>query len=265
VILISSCCAEKALARRRVTRLLSRLRSYCMVLASMKRLASPKPVRTRIRTILLRLVSFLGLTALQNALALLALVVALISLWITLADRRELQNREFLSATMTSDVIGEKPASIEFSERNSSPFDPPYLMIPLRIFVMNGSSMPLSVIGLWVTFDEAPENQLRFITLDQVTEPSGDRVAWPKTITPGQATGFDVIVPVPVDAEVARRLGADPEKQPKVDLGPARDLFFKFSDASTYKQLKRRVRFDLRLLSPSPGHPRHLPYTLTLP
>ena len=108
---------------------------------------------SRVNAAITRIAKLLGTVALNNVVALVALGVAVVSLRVSLVERREARYREMLATTMTSDFAGEAHASIEFLPNILSPFDPPYLMLPIRLFVMNRSSIPLTVIGLWVTFD----------------------------------------------------------------------------------------------------------------
>jgi hypothetical protein len=108
---------------------------------------------------------------------------------------------------------------------------------------------------------------MRFVDLTQVRETDGAPLAWPKTVSPGSATGFDLMVPIPVDSSIALRLGAARNKN--VSLGSAERLFRTLSQrlgpTSEYDAVRRVVRFDLRLLSPSPGSPTHVPFAVTLP
>jgi hypothetical protein len=202
--------------------------------------------------------------ALQNAIALLALAVALVTLQMTITDRREAQERQELATSMTSEVIANQAAFIEYTDRNESPFNPPYLMLPIRLFVMNGSSLPQSIMGLWVTFDQ----ETGFVTLDRVTESGGGKLKWPKVIPPRESTALDVVIPIPVDPSVAQQLGADPKLHRKVDLGPAGRLVFTLDQRagkSLFEKMRKRVHIEVRFLSYSRGALPHIPYDVTLP
>lgn len=120
----------------------------------------------------------LGHAALNNAVALLALAVAIVSLGVSVMERQEARQREGFATTMTSEVVGQRHAVIEWPADTLSPFDPPYLMLLVRLFVMNRSSLPQSLIGLWVTFDKGSEERLRFVNVEQVRETDGSTLAW---------------------------------------------------------------------------------------
>jgi hypothetical protein len=170
---------------------------------------------------------------------------------------------------MFSEVLRNSAAQIVWSDRQLSPFRPPYLVIPVRLFVMNRSSFPQNISDIWVSFDEGSFEKMRFVTLSRITETNGSQVIWPKTVPPWGSIGLDLTVSIPIDEEVAKLIGADPGRRKTVNLGSVEKLFFTISSHKLkeveWKKIKTRTTFDLRLLSPSPGGPTNLPYSVELP
>ncbi|MBF8278291.1 MAG: hypothetical protein HW390_3364 [Candidatus Brocadiaceae bacterium] len=58
----------------------------------------------------------------------------------------------------------------------TSPFRGPYLMFPVRIFVMSGSSVSQAITDLWISFDDSPDDKLRFVELERVRETDGTQL-----------------------------------------------------------------------------------------
>ena len=56
---------------------------------------------------------------------------------------------------------------------------------------MNRTSLPQSVIVIWVSYDDVAPARRRFVIVEKVTETDGATIRWPKVIAAGQATGRD--------------------------------------------------------------------------
>ncbi|MGB2664805.1 MAG: hypothetical protein WAK48_12420 [Candidatus Acidiferrum sp.] len=219
--------------------------------------------RGNIRTLLLLVWAFLR----KNLISLLALIVSVISLRTALIDRQEAREQKQLATTTMTETIESAPAAIEYAlpKYQYAPFRGPYLLLPVRIFTMNDTSLPQSVVGVWISFDdEGPEDKIKYVELEDVTQTNGDKLSWPKTLAPWETFGFDAIVPVPIDDAIASQLGADAKKHHHVDLGPAGQLRLKLPTGVVDK-MTRTVRFNIRLLSPSPGHPNYMTLKTELP
>ena len=229
----------------------------------------PAGIVSRVRRILTN-------EALRNLVAIAALLVAAISLNVSLkqAERsrevdRRIQNRELLAVQLSADLIESEQATAEWPARDYSPFEPPYLTVPVRLFIMNRTSLPQSIKGVWVSFDDdRPENQLRYVTINRIEETDGAKVRWPKTIPPGAADGMNLRVSIPIEAATAGKLGIDENKLKSRDVGPAGSLHFVFDetlDRELPLSLRRPIHFNLRLLSPSPEAPSNLHFQWSPP
>jgi hypothetical protein len=219
-------------------------------------------------TKLKRVVTIAGHSALNNATSLIALLISLISLRLSYSERNKSEQREMLATTMSSELSGVQHALVTYAHKR--PFDAPCLRLPIRLFVMNSSSLPLSITNLWVSFDSGPLEHRPFVDLARVRETDGRPLAWPHTIAPWSTIGFDVTVEMPLPPAVAKALGAPPSRNP-IDVGRASELWTRLAQRSghgvdsLFNHLRRTVTFDLRLLSAAPGHPMHLPYEVALP
>jgi hypothetical protein len=207
----------------------------------------------------------------RNLVSIAAFIVSVISLSISIKQAehtRELDQRtrslEQLSVQLYAEVIGDAQATAEWPARDYSPFEPPYLTVPVRLFILNRTSLPQSIIGVWVSFDtDKPENQRPYVPIEGIEETDGSKVRWPKMIAPGAADGINLRVSIPIEAAMARRLGIDENKIKSHNMGTAKSLHFVLQEALDHQipeSLKRPVHFNLRLMSSSPGAPTNLPF-----
>ena len=241
--------------------------------------SDPKTIRhesTKSVGIITRLRRVLTLDALPNIISIAALLVAALSLVVSLRQAehtREVENRnrqlELLAVQLSAEVIDTAQATAEWPAREYSPFDPPYLTVPVRLFIMNRTSLPQSIKGVWVSFDhDKPENQLGYVPINRIEETDGSKVRWPKTIAPGAADGMNLYVSIPIDAATAIKLGIDQNKNRSREVGKSGSLRFVLDEAlgqELPQSLKQPVHFNLRLLSPSPEAPTNLHFQWSQP
>ncbi|SEO24925.1 hypothetical protein SAMN05216404_11534 [Nitrosospira multiformis] len=216
------------------------------------------------------LLKALGHGALNNSIALLALVVASISLYLSLIDRQESRHKEMLALTMLLEPVEHARVFIAAPKDITTPYQPPYLMFPVRIFVMNGSTLPQTITDLWISFDEGPDEKIRFVKLDGVRETDGKLLSWPKTISPRETVAFDVSVPIPVSTKTLAKIGYRANDAKSSILGSAGRLNIAINEragpnSEVFDSLRQQVTFSLRLMSPSPGSPSHVTLRRRLP
>lgn len=217
-----------------------------------------------------RLLSMLGHAALNNGVAIIALIVASSSLYVSLIDRQENRMKEMLAVTMLVEPVEQGQVFIAAPKETTSPFRPPYLMFPVRIFVMNGSTLPQTITEVWISFDKGPDDKIKFVKLEGVHETDGKLLSWPKTIMPRGTVAFDANVPIPVPTQVLAKVGYRTGKPKSAALGSAGRLRITINertgpDKDVFADLQQEVTFSLRLMSPSPGSPNHLLVRRRLP
>lgn len=217
-----------------------------------------KGINSSVRRVFDRTAALLTHTGMSNVISVIALTMAGLSLFFTYDSWKQSEIQKSLS--LVTDVELVKSETVYASElpHSNGPYPPPYILLPVRVFVMNASSLPQSIIGLSVSFDGGPQDKRAFVTLP---EPAS-----PVTLPPGETRAVDVQVPFPVDAAILRRLLPAAHGPPV--LRTAGDLLkridTRFSDAEK-SSIRKEATFSLRLMSPSPGLPRSTIFGVVLP
>jgi hypothetical protein len=192
-----------------------------------------------------------------NAVSILAMIISLVSLIITWQQRQdsrhdvELQRKEQNESRGLNLSIALRPRPNQVftlmpgDSKNS--WSSPVVVMPMRAFVTNTSSVPQPIVDLMFSFDS-----VRYNSVQNITNDAGKPLIWPLTIEVGHSIGLNLNLIVPIDQTTATLFKKKYRLSPKIksiQLGTINSLWqsdIQFSNGN-HKSIEELIRSTIFL------------------